>query len=77
MENVKHAGKAVNEKVLEVEAGAQKELDKNIAQNPGNTAGERVKGAVGAAGNKISEKTHELKKDYHENRAGITSDKTL
>jgi len=75
--NIQHAGNAANEKFQETDQKAKYEWNTNVAQNPDITLGTRAQAAVQAVGNKIGEKTHELKKDYHENRAGLTSDKTL
>jgi len=74
MSNIKHAGSAATEHAQEISQKGQYELNKNIAQNPDLPFGERAQGAVDAVGNKVSEKTHEVKKAYHQNQAGLTSD---
>jgi len=71
------AGNAASEKVQETNQKAQYEWNKNVAKNPDASLGTRAQAAAEAVGNKIGEKTHEMKKDYHENRAGLTTDKTL
>ena len=76
-EGIKHAGNAATEKAKATEQKGEYELNKNIATNPDNTLGARAGAAFDAVGNKINEKTHEMKKDYHKDRAGLTSDKTL
>jgi len=72
MQNIKHAGNAASEKAQEVNQKAQYEVNKNIAQNPDHTLGTRAQATVDAVGNKIGEKTHEMKKDYHKDQSGIT-----
>jgi len=71
---VKHAGSAATEQAQEINQRDQYELNKNIAQNPDLPVGEKTQSAFDALGNKISEKTHEVKKSYHQNQAGLTSD---
>ena len=71
---IQHAGSAATEQAQEIGQRDQYEVNKNIAQNPDLPLGERAQGAVGAVGNKISEKTHEVKKTYHQNQAGLTSE---
>jgi len=71
---IKHAGSAAREQAIEIDQRGQFELNKDIAQNPDFPISDRARGAVDAVGNKISEKTHEVKKGYHQNQAGLTSD---
>jgi len=71
---IKHAGNAALEQAKEIDQRDQYEINKNIAQNPDLPFGERAQGAAGAVGNKITEKTHEAKKAFHQNQAGLTSD---
>jgi len=71
---IKHAGNAACEHAQEINQRDQYELNKNIAQNPDLPVGERAQGAVDALGNKITEKAHEVKKEYHQNQAGLSSD---
>jgi predicted HD phosphohydrolase len=72
--NIKHIGSAATEHSQEINEKAQFEVNKNIAMNPNLPMSDRAQGAVGAVGNKISETTHEVKKAYHQNQAGLTSD---
>jgi len=71
---IKHAGLAAQEHALEIDQKSQYELNKNIAANSDLPVGERAQAAFEAVGNKISEKTHEVKKAFHQNQTGITSD---
>jgi len=70
---IKHAGLAAQEHAHALEQKEKYLLNKNIAGNTELPMGERAQAAFEAVGNKISEKTHETKKSYHQNQAVKTS----
>jgi hypothetical protein len=71
VDGIKNAFGAAREKVEETFQGDQYEANKTTAESSNNTVGTRVQAAKDAIGNKISEKTHEMKKNQYEERAGV------
>jgi len=64
-----HAGLAAQEHSLEIDQKEQYVTHISIANNPDNSAVERVQAALEAVGNKVSEKAHEATKVIHQNLA--------
>jgi len=61
-----HAGLAATEHAAERDQKELFKVNKSIASNPDKSVVERTQAALEAVGNKISEKTHEATKVYHQ-----------
>jgi len=74
IDKIKHIGLAAKEHSQEINEKAEFEVNKNLAMNPDLPATERAQAALGAVGNKLSEKIHESNKVFHQSIAGVAPD---
>jgi len=72
VEGIKNTFGAASEKVSETIYGTKYEANKDIAQNPDNDLSTRAKATKDAVEDKMSEKTHEMKKEEYQEPSRLT-----